>query len=224
MPLIVSEIFHSIQGESSHAGRPCVFVRLTGCNLRCAWCDTSYAFEGGRSMSAQEVLRAVAGYGCGLVEITGGEPLAQAETPHLIRQLLDQGYEVLIETNGSLGIQAIDARATAILDIKCPGSGMSAGTDWTNLEKLRPQDELKFVLAGRDDFDYAARIVGRLLTVSQSATMGRLPSVERHIHFSPVQPALPPRVLAEWILVSRLPVRLGLQLHKIIWSPETRGV
>lgn len=212
MPILVSEIFHSIQGESSHAGRPCVFVRLTGCNLRCSWCDTAYAFEGGQAMTQEDVLRAVAGYGCGLVEITGGEPLAQEGTPALIRQLLGQGFEVLVETNGSLSIQAIDPRATAIVDVKCPSSGMSASMDWSNLENLRRQDELKFVLASREDFDYAARIVQRL------------PHTKRHIHFSPVQPALPARTLASWILEDRLPVRLGLQLHKIIWNPETRGV
>ena len=212
MSVIVSEIFHSIQGESTHAGRPCAFVRLTGCNLRCAWCDTTHAWEEGRRMTRREVLWAVAAYGCRLVEITGGEPLAQRETPLLVKQLLDHGYEVLVETNGSLSIKPLDPRCTAIVDVKCPSSGMSQNMDWGNLELLRGQDELKFVLADREDFEYAARIVRRL------------PNMARHIHFSPLWDTLSPRVLAGWILEEKLPVRLGLQLHKIIWDPETRGV
>ncbi len=212
MPVLVNEIFHSIQGESSHAGRPCVFVRLTGCNLRCAWCDTPYSWDGGQAMTSQDILRAVAGYGCRLVEITGGEPLSQPETPSLVTLLLDHGHEVLMETNGSLSIAPLDPRSTAIVDVKCPSSGMSQNMHWNNLDILRQQDELKFVLAHREDFDYAARIVRRLS------------HKDRHIHFSPIQSALSPRLLAEWILEERLPVRLSLQLHKIIWDPETRGV
>lgn len=212
MPLALTEIFHSIQGESSHAGRPCTFVRLAGCNLRCAWCDTPYSWESGETMSLDEVLGAVAGHGCNLVEITGGEPLAQERTPELVRRLLDMGYEVLVETNGTFAVDVLDTRAVAIMDVKCPSSGMHGRMDMGNLAKLRLRDELKFVIADRADFDYAASVVRTL------------PVKPRHIHFSPVPGRLDPAELAAWILESRLPVRLGLQLHKIIWDPETRGV
>lgn len=212
MPVTVTEIFHSIQGESSHAGRPCTFVRLTGCNLRCAWCDTAYAWEGGTRMSRREVLWEVAKHRCRLVELTGGEPLAQPETPLLAQRLVEHGYQVLVETNGALPLDVLDKRVTAIMDVKTPSSGMHARTDWNNLERLRPQDELKFVLADREDFEYAARTVRRILPQ------------DRHIHFQPVFGRLDPAELAAWILNERLPVRLGLQLHKIIWDPCLRGV
>jgi 7-carboxy-7-deazaguanine synthase len=212
MPLTVTEIFHSIQGESSHAGRPCTFVRLTGCNLRCAWCDTPYSWEGGQAMSLDDVLGAVAGHGCTLVEITGGEPLAQDQTPELVRRLLDMGYEVLVETNGTFAVDVLDARAVAIVDVKCPSSGMHERMDLESLAMLRPHDELKFVIADRADFDYAAGVVRTLLVKP------------RHILFSPIMAKLAPADLAAWIVESRLPVRLGLQLHKIIWDPEARGV
>ncbi|MBI4804606.1 MAG: radical SAM protein [Desulfovibrio sp.] len=212
MPLTVTEIFHSIQGESSHAGRPCTFVRLTGCNLRCSWCDTPYSWEGGQVMDLDEVLGCVAGHGCTLVEITGGEPLAQEQTPELVRRLLDEGYEVLVETNGTFAVDVLDERAVAIVDVKCPSSGMHERMDLGSLAKLRPQDELKFVIADRGDFDYAADVVRTL------------PVMPRHILFSPTTTLLAPADLASWIVESRLPVRLGLQLHKIIWDPEARGV
>jgi len=210
--LKVNEIFHSIQGESTRAGLPCTFVRLAGCNLRCSWCDTSYSWEPGQAMSSEDVLRAVAQHGCRLVEITGGEPLAQRETPLLAATLLEHGYEVLVETNGTFPVDALDERVTAIVDIKCPSSGMHTSTDRTNLERLRVKDELKFVIADRQDFDYAAGIV-----------RGILPQ-ERPIHFSPVLSLLAPAELVAWILAEKLPVRLGLQIHKLIWDPETRGV
>lgn len=212
MAVNVTEIFHSIQGESSHAGRPCTFVRLSGCNLRCRWCDTAYAWEPGTPMSRGGVLAEVARRGCRLVELTGGEPLGQREAPLLVRELVGRGYEVLVETNGSLSIAPLDPRATAIIDIKCPSSGMHGSTDWGNLERLRPQDELKFVIADREDFDYAARVVRRILPQS------------RHIHFSPVLAELAPAELSAWILAEKLPVRLGLQQHKLIWDPDARGV
>src|SRR5262245_61028870 len=154
--LRVNEIFHSIQGESTHAGRPCVFVRLTGCNLRCVWCDTAYAFHEGNALSVDDVLQRVASYDCGLVELTGGEPLLQAEAIPLMRALLDRGYEVLLETGGSLPIEAVPEGVRRIVDVKCPGSGESHRNRWENLDVLRPGDELKFVIANREDFDWAS--------------------------------------------------------------------
>lgn len=212
MPVVVTEIFHSIQGESSHAGRPCTFVRLSGCNLRCSWCDTSYSWADGKVMSRKDVMWAVARHRCRLVEITGGEPLAQRETPLLAKKFLEHGYEVLVETNGTFPVDVLDSRVTAIVDIKCPSSGMHTSTEWSNLERLREKDELKFVIADRQDFDYAAGIVRRILPQT------------RHIHFSPVLAQLPPAELVAWILDERLPIRLGLQLHKLIWDPDARGV
>ncbi len=212
MPVNVTEIFHSIQGESSHAGRPCTFVRLSGCNLRCHWCDTPYSWADGKPMSRRDVLWAVAKHRCRLVELTGGEPLAQREGSRLAQMFVEHGYEVLVETNGTLPIDVLDERVTAIVDIKCPSSGMHTATDWSNLERLRPKDELKFVVADPEDFEYATRIVRRILPQ------------DRHIHFSPVLDRLEPAELAAWILAENLPIRLGLQLHKLIWDPEMRGV
>ncbi|GAB4255193.1 MAG: 7-carboxy-7-deazaguanine synthase QueE [Acidobacteriota bacterium] len=211
--LYVTEIFHSIQGESCYQGRPCVFVRLTGCDLRCSWCDTTYAFSGGRRMTVEEILDAVAAFGCRLVEVTGGEPLLQAQAPALIRRLADAGHHVLVETGGHRDISVVDSRAVVILDVKCPDSGMSDRNDWANLERLRPRDEVKFVLASRRDYDWAKEI------------LARHPSLREHpILFSPVWSQLPPAELAEWILADRLDVRLQLQLHKILWGPDRRGV
>src|SRR5438876_7926471 len=155
----VTEIFYSIQGESSHAGRPCVFVRLTGCNLRCRWCDSEYTFTGGEKISLDDVMARVQSYGCKLVEVTGGEPLAQSESFDLIERLCDEGFEVLIETSGSIDITPVDRRAKIILDVKCPGSGELAKNRWENLDLLRPDDEIKFVIADRADYDFAKRIV-----------------------------------------------------------------
>jgi len=230
MGLLVSEIFHSIQGESTHAGRPCAFVRLTGCNLRCAWCDTAYSWENGRMMSQDEIIRTLKDFGCGLVEITGGEPLMQPEAPELARKLVEMGFEVLVETNGTFPVDILDERVTAIVDIKCPSSGMSEHTLWKNLELLRPKDELKFVIASREDFDYATQVVERL-----PVRIKHPPATTEHffgasllnagrIHFSPVLDRLAPSELAAWILAVGLPVRLSLQLHKYIWSPDARGV
>ena len=216
MGLVVSEIFHSIQGESTYAGRPCAFVRMSGCNLRCAWCDTAYAWENGRTMSQDEVILALKSFGCQLVELTGGEPLMQPEMPELARKLVEMGREVLVETNGTFPVDILDERVTAIVDIKSPSSGMSARTLWKNLEMLRPKDELKFVIASREDFDYATAVLERL--------PGESPLSEGRIHFSPVLDRLAPSDLAAWILASRLPVRLSLQLHKFIWSLDARGV
>ena len=208
----VTEIFHSIQGESSHAGRPCVFVRLTGCNLRCRWCDSEYTFTGGDKMSTGDVMARVRSYGCTLVEIPGGEPLAQAEAFELITKLCDDKYEVLIETSGSIAIAPVDHRAKIILDVKCPGSGEAAKNRWENLDALRPHDEVKFVIAGRDDYDFARRIVAEK-------------NLDRWtVLFSPVWGELDMKTLAEWMLADRVTARLQTQLHKHIWGAEARGV
>lgn len=208
----ITEIFHSIQGESSHVGRPCVFVRLTGCNLRCRWCDSEYTFAGGEKMSLDDVMARVRGYGCRLVEITGGEPLAQAEALELIARLCDENYEVLIETSGSIDIAPVDARAKIILDVKCPGSGEAEKNRWENLDILRPHDEVKFVLAGREDYDFARRVIAE-------RNLGG-----RTLLFSPVWGELDLKTLAEWMLADRVEARLQTQLHKHIWGAEARGV
>jgi 7-carboxy-7-deazaguanine synthase len=208
----VTEIFHSIQGESTHAGRPCVFVRLTGCNLRCRWCDSAYTFTGGEKMTVEEVIDRVVAYGCNLVEVTGGEPLAQAEAFELIEDLCDRGLEVLIETSGSIDVSATDPRAKLILDVKCPGSGEAGSNRWTNLDLLRPQDEIKFVIADRADYEWARDVI-------QARNLGRWP-----VLLSPVWGELEPRSLAEWMLADRLPARFQTQLHKHIWGAEARGV
>ncbi|MFZ4793772.1 MAG: radical SAM protein [Blastocatellia bacterium] len=211
----ITEIFYSIQGESSFAGRPCIFVRLTWCNLRCTWCDSEYTFNGGTEMTIEEVLEQVRQYPCRLVEITGGEPLVQKkECLELVRRLCDNGYEVLIETSGSLDISPLDQRAVRILDIKCPGSGEEQSNRWENLDCLTPRDEIKFVIADRRDFDYAGEVIAR----------HRL--AERHpaILFSPVWGAIDLRELSAWILETGINARLQLQMHKYIWGPDTKGV
>ena len=211
--LKIYEIFYSIQGESTFAGRPCVLVRLTGCQMRCSWCDTEYAFHGGAWMSLDEVLAKVAAFGCPLVEVTGGEPLLQPACLPLLTALCDAGYEVLLETGGGLDIAPVDPRVRRILDIKCPASGESENNRWENLADLRPTDEIKFVVAGREDFDWAKGII------AQRGLAGVCP-----LHFSPVWESCPPPELAAWILADRLPVRLTLQQHKILWGKDTRGV
>ena len=210
--LRITEIFHSIQGESTHAGRPCVFVRLTGCNLRCRWCDSEYTFTGGEKMSMDDVVARVKSYGCELVEITGGEPLAQAEAFDLVRRLCDDGFEVLIETSGSIDIAPVDRRAKIILDVKCPGSGEVEKNRWSNLDQLREHDEIKFVIADRADYDWARQVI------AEKGLAGRT------ILFSPVWGELDLRPLAEWMLADRVTARLQTQLHKHIWGAEARGV
>ena len=214
MPILtVNEIFHSIQGESTRAGLPCVFVRLTACDLRCVWCDTEYAFHEGRAMTLEEVLAAVEGFGCRLVEVTGGEPLLQEAVHPLMTALCDRGYEVLLETGGSLDIGGVDRRVRRIVDVKCPGSGMERRNLWSNLPLLRPTDEAKFVVADRADFEWAAEVVRRHDLASRCAVL-----------FSPVFGVQSAEELAEWILAARLPVRFQLQMHKFIWEPSRRGV
>jgi 7-carboxy-7-deazaguanine synthase len=211
--LVVNEIFHSIQGESSHSGRPCIFIRLTYCNLRCVWCDTAYAFAEGRKLAVEEILREIAGMHCTLVEVTGGEPLHQPGVHELLRALCDAGYETLLETGGSLDISGVDSRVHRIVDIKCPGSGMAARNLWSNMRHLRPTDEVKFVLSDRADFDWACGII------AEHGLARCCPLL-----FSPVFGALDPTLLARWLLESGLPARLQLQLHKLLWDPLTRGV
>jgi 7-carboxy-7-deazaguanine synthase len=209
----VNEIFKSIQGESSYAGLPCIFVRLSGCNLRCGWCDTAYAFHEGEERSIDSVLEEVRALGIRHVEITGGEPLLQEETYPLITKLLNEGYHVLVETSGSAPIDKIDPRAVVIMDIKCPGSKMSHTVHWENLKWLKREDEVKFVIADRTDYEWAKE------TLLQHPILQ-----ERAILFSPVFGQMEPRQLAEWVLEDRLPVRFQLQLHKYIWDPQMRGV
>jgi len=211
--LRVTEIFHSIQGESTRAGRPCSFVRLTGCNLRCLWCDTAYAFEGGEEMEMEQILSRLAAHGAPLVLVTGGEPLAQPAVHALMARLLDAGKEVMIETGGSLDISGIDPRVLIVLDLKCPGSGMEPKNRWENLDSLKPTDEIKFVIRDRDDYEWARAVL-------------KARHLERRagVLFSPVFGEMSPRRLAEWILEDHLNVRMQLQMHKLIWPPSMRGV
>ena len=212
--LTVNEIFHSIQGESTFAGEPCVFVRLTACDLRCRWCDTTYAFHEGRKMSIDEVVDQVDAYGCPLVEVTGGEPLLQADVYPLMRTLLESGKTVLVETGGHRSIADVPEGVIRIMDIKCPGSGESARNDWENLQRLTPGDQVKFVIASRADYEYAREIVQRERLSERCGT----------VLFSPVHGEQSPQDLAEWVLGDRLAVRVQLQMHKYIWDPQTRGV
>ncbi|MGH7273074.1 MAG: radical SAM protein [Nitrospiria bacterium] len=209
----VNELFYSIQGESTRAGHPCIFVRLTGCNLRCTWCDTAYAFYEGDEMTADEILDRVKGYPCRMVEFTGGEPLLQHEVHPLITQLLDEGYQVLIETGGSLDIRKVDPRATIIMDIKCPGSGMSDRMRWENIRALTSKDEVKFVIKDRQDFEWAVGVIRRHDLIGRCAVL-----------LAPTFGELEPRQLAQWILEKGLKVRLQVQIHKYIWDPQMRGV
>ncbi len=212
--LTINEIFHSIQGESTHTGRPCVFVRLTACDLRCTWCDTPYAFTEGSKMTVDDVVTRVAGYGCDLVEVTGGEPLLQRDVYPLMQQLLDSGRTVMVETGGHLSIKDIPSGVIRIVDVKCPGSGESDRNHWENLAIVTPTDEVKFVLRDRADYEFARDVVARHELVGRTAA----------VLFSPVHNILPAKDLAAWILEDRLPVRLQLQAHKFIWNADTRGV
>jgi 7-carboxy-7-deazaguanine synthase len=213
--LRVTEIFHSIQGESSHAGRPCAFVRLTGCPMRCCWCDSEYTFTGGDHLPIDEVLAQVRAMGCNLVEVTGGEPLAQPQAFTLINKLCDEGYEVLVETGGYVSTEAVDPRAKIILDVKCPGSGEEARNHWPNLDALRAdKDEVKFVIANRSDWDFAREIIERF----------NLEKRAKSVLISPVWNGVDLQQVAGWITSSGLNVRMQLQMHKYIWGPEARGV
>lgn len=212
--LTINEIFHSIQGESRRAGEPCVFVRLTACDLRCSWCDTPYAFYEGSKRTLEAVLDEVVRYQCPLVEITGGEPLLQEDVYPLMDQLLARGHTVMLETGGHRSIARVPAAVVKIVDVKCPGSGESHRNCWENLERIGRDDEVKFVIKDRADYEYARDVMQRYDLASRAGA----------VLFSPVHGVLDPKRLAEWVLGDRLPVRLQLQLHKFIWSPETRGV
>jgi 7-carboxy-7-deazaguanine synthase len=212
--LTINEIFHSIQGESTRAGEPCVFVRLTACDLRCSWCDTAYAFHEGRKMDVEDVVRQVAAFQCPTVEITGGEPLLQPDVYPLMERLLAEGRTVMLETGGHRSIADVPADVIRIVDVKCPASGESDRNHWPNLDLLTANDEVKFVIQDRGDYEYAKSVVAR------HALRGRCAAVL----FSPVHGVLDPKQLAEWILRDRLPVRLQLQAHKYIWGAEVRGV
>lgn len=215
----VTEIFHSIQGESTWAGLPCTFVRLTGCPLRCVWCDTAYAFHGGTRMSITEVMETVAAKRCRLVEITGGEPLVQPGAATLAARLLEDGYTVLVETSGAVDVSVLDDRVHTIMDLKCPGSGEADRNLWANLDHLSERDEVKFVVSGRDDFEWAADVIRRhgLDERVRAGTLGAL-------LVSPVWGLEEMQELAEAILASGLPVRFQTQLHKHIWGPDRAGV
>jgi len=215
VPLKVNEIFYSIQGESSYAGRPCVFVRLTGCNLRCSYCDTQYAYDEGRLIEIDDIYQTINGYSCPLVEITGGEPLMQQQTPDIVHHLIETGHKVLVETNGSLDINKVDERCVRIMDIKCPSSGEQRHNDLGNIDRLTSTDEVKFVIGDQEDYDFAKSILQSYPQL-----------LERNIvvHFSPVFGKIEPQVLAKWIMQDCLDVRLQIQLHKIIWDPDLRGV
>ena len=213
--LLISEIYRSIQGESTRAGLPCVLVRLAGCNLECSWCDTLYARDeaAGERTTIDDVLQKVAELHCPRVEVTGGEPLLQAGTCELLRRLCEAGYETLLETNGSLDIRGVDRRVRRIVDVKCPSSGQSEGNLWENLSLLTERDEVKFVIAERSDYDFARRIVAEHELIQRCEVI-----------FSPGWARLAAAVLAEWILADHLDVRVGLQLHKIIWPDKKRGI
>jgi 7-carboxy-7-deazaguanine synthase len=212
--LKINEIYHSIQGESTTAGRPCVFVRLTYCNLRCTYCDTDYAFYEGKDMSVQQVIDEVENYNCKLVEITGGEPLVQMdECLDLMKTLRELGYEVMIETGGSLSIKEIDPRVKIIMDLKCPSSGMEKKNLYENLQYLKPTDELKFVIGNREDYDWTVEQIRKYNLHGKCIIL-----------FSVVFDELEPVQLINWILEDKLDVRFQLQMHKYIWHPQTKGV
>lgn len=209
----VNEMFLSIQGESSWAGWPCGFIRLTGCPLRCRWCDTTHAYQEGQWLDLPAILDQARGWGVDLIEVTGGEPLAQAATPELLGALCDTGLTVLLETSGAISTQAVDPRVRIIIDVKCPSSGMEQHTHWPNLDRLRPGDEVKFVLADRQDYDYARQAISRHGLAQRAQVL-----------LSCVHGQLEPRLAVQWMLADRLRARFQLQLHKYIWPPQTRGV
>jgi 7-carboxy-7-deazaguanine synthase len=210
--LQVNEIFHSIQGEGRDSGRPCAFIRLTGCNLRCDWCDTAYAFHEGEAIAIDQILETVDGFNCRLVELTGGEPLLQEEAPALMKRLLAEGYELLLETGGGVSIQDVPEGVGIILDIKCPGSGEVDSNMWSNLDILPQGSQVKLVIRDRDDFQWALKII------RENGLDSRF-----HVLMSPVRGAIDAADLAAWILESSLQIRLQIQLHSFLWPDRTRG-
>ncbi|MCH7773247.1 MAG: radical SAM protein [Bacteroidetes bacterium] len=211
--LKVNEIYHSIQGESSKSGLPCVFVRLTYCNLRCTYCDTEYAFYEGEDKTIREIINEVKKYNCKLVEVTGGEPLVQDESLELMKRLCDEGFDVMLETGGSLPIKDIDERVLIIMDLKCPSSKMEKKNLYENIDYLKPKDELKFVIGNREDYNWSKEIISKYDLKNKSKIL-----------FSVVFGELEPVALVNWIIEDKLDVRYQLQMHKYIWHPETKGV
>jgi 7-carboxy-7-deazaguanine synthase len=209
----VNEIFYSIQGEGTQAGLPCVFIRLTGCNLRCTYCDTEYAFYEGNELSIREIIEKISSFECNLVELTGGEPLMQNECIELLKALCDNNFEVMLETGGSLSIEGIDPRVRIIMDLKCPSSGMLKKNLYSNISVLKKDDEVKFVIGSREDYEWAKNIISEY-NINEVCT----------ILFSPVFGAIEPVKIVEWILKDNLKVRFQLQMHKFIWHPDTKGV
>lgn len=209
----ITEIYESIQGESSYAGLPCIFVRTTGCDLRCCWCDSEFAFYGGENLTIAEILKRVEQYSSRLIELTGGEPLLQKELPALANSLLERGYTVMVETGGHRDISVLDTRVIKIMDIKCPGSGESHKNLWSNLDLLSAQDEIKFVIMDRTDYEWARQIMESYNLASRLKVL-----------FSAVHGNLAPETLVQWILADGLPVRFQLQLHKYVWSATARAV
>ncbi len=212
--LTVNEVFFSVQGESTYAGLACVFVRLTACDLRCSWCDTAYAFSEGHKRSVDEVVAAVESFGCGLVEVTGGEPLLQEDVYPLMERLVSRGFTVLLETGGHRSIARVPPAVVAVMDVKCPGSGEAEKVDWENMSRLRAHDQVKFVIRDRADYEFAKDALTRHGLAARAAA----------VLFSPVHGVLHPRDLSEWVLADRLPVRVQLQVHKYIWGADVRGV
>lgn len=211
--LKINEIYKSIQGESSKAGLPCVFVRLTYCNLRCSYCDSEYAFYDGKDMEIDEILTEIKKLGCNLVEVTGGEPLFQKESFDLMKRLCDEGYEVMLETGGSLPIEHVDKRVMIILDLKCPSSGMMKKNLYKNIGHLKTIDEVKFVIGTREDYEWAKEIIAKNCLLEKCSVL-----------FSTVFDMLNPQTLVDWILEDKLNVRFQLQMHKYIWDPKKKGV
>ena len=210
--LKINEIFYSIQGESSFNGMPCIFIRLTYCNLRCSYCDTEYAFYEGKDMSIQDIIHEIQQYDCKLVEVTGGEPLMQEECINLMKTLLNENYQVMLETGGSLPLNKVPKKVIKIVDFKCPSSNMAKKNDWTIIKDLNSKDEVKFIIGDKDDYEWTKK------------KLNEYNLNDKTILFSPVHDILDPKMLSNWILKDNLKVRLQMQLHKYIWSPETKGV
>ena len=213
MSLKINEIYYSVQGESTHAGRPCIFIRLTYCNLRCSYCDTEYAFYDGKDMEITDIMSEIKQWDCNLVEVTGGEPLFQEECIDLLNELVNSNYEVMLETGGSLSISNVPKKVIKIVDFKCPSSKMVKKNLWSIVDDLQPHDEVKFVIGNRGDFDWAK---DRITEYSLDKICTLL--------FSPTFGEIDPQQIVEWILAENLPVRMQLQMHKMIWSPEEKGV
>ena len=213
MPLKINEIYYSVQGESTHAGRPCIFIRLTFCNLRCTYCDTEYAFYEGKDMEIDDIMSEIQQWDCNLVEVTGGEPLFQEECIDLLNELVISKYEVMLETGGSLSVSYVPKNVIKIVDFKCPSSGMEKKNLWSTVDNLQPHDEVKFVIGNREDFDWAKEKITEY-SLDKKCT----------VLFSPTFGEIDPQQIVGWILAENLPVRMQMQMHKMIWNPDKQGV